>query len=165
MSKSVEKTITIIGLGNPMAGDDGVGPRVIERLRHSKVPSLVRLETISAPGPEMVELLDAPGEVWFIDAARAVRSNPGYVLRKRIHPGDPPALESSAHLVSTHGLSLAELLRLATALGRRKAEVRLWGIVGTNFEAGNRLSGDVERSAKNLTRELLKELGVGPEVE
>lgn len=141
-----------------MAGDDGLGFRVISLLTEAGVPSNVALELISAPGPEMVELLDAPGEVWFVDAARGHDLRPGEIITRLVGPSDDASLVPSQHLVSTHGLSLAELLKLATALNRRRATVRLFGVVGAKFDPGNTLSSEVESAAHALAQQLLAEL-------
>lgn len=42
MKKPLKKTL-LAGLGNPLSGDDGFGPRVIERLRECGLPSGVML--------------------------------------------------------------------------------------------------------------------------
>ena len=42
MKKPPKKTL-LAGLGNPLSGDDGFGPRVIERLRESALPCGVTL--------------------------------------------------------------------------------------------------------------------------
>jgi len=42
LKKPMKKTL-LAGLGNPLSGDDGFGPRVIERLRESALPCGVTL--------------------------------------------------------------------------------------------------------------------------
>ena len=153
-----DEQLTIFGLGNAMAGDDGVGERVIDRLRATGLPPGVRAEHVAAPGPELVEWLERPGGVWFIDAARAPDAKAGAILRARFGPDDEAPLDVAGHLVSTHGFSLAELLRLARVLGRRRASVRIWGVVGERFDAGAGLSDAVAAACDSIAKEIADEM-------
>lgn len=162
MESVASDAITIIGLGNTLAADDGAGARVMalleSGLRSGGPARAARLELASAPGPEWVDLLGEPGEVWIVDAARGEGLKPGEIVHQRLAPGEDAALHAAPHLVSTHGISMAELLRLAQALGRRRATVELWGIVGARFEAGEGLSPEVEQAAAEVARRLLGKL-------
>ncbi|GEM_PF-476167 len=161
------KPPVIVAFGNAMACDDGVGPWIVSRLERLLPPQAARLEIAAAPGPELFAFLEAPGELWLIDAARGAGLAPGCLLQRRIGPGEEPPLMGSARLVSTHGLSVVELLKLADALHRRRATVELFGVVGERFEAGDRLSPAVERAAERLIVDLVARLGpsaaVGPD--
>jgi hydrogenase 3 maturation protease len=75
-----KKTI-ILGIGNPMRGDDGVGPALIERLQGKTKAMLIDggevpenyLGPIEAAGPEVVLIIDAadlkasPGDAALIE--------------------------------------------------------------------------------------------------
>jgi hydrogenase maturation protease len=139
----------IIALGNTMAADDGVGPWIIRRLEEAP-PHGVDIRWVPAPGPELLFDLEQPGEVTFIDAAMDERFEPGTILEQVVEPGKEARLDQVRCLVSTHGISLAELLRLARVLNRSRAQVRLIGIVGRRFEPGDTLSPEVERAAQSL---------------
>ncbi len=103
-------SIRIIGLGQPAAGDDGVGWAVIAALRAGGL----------APGAELVEVaepsallpwLDSTVPVVLVDAVLA--SPAGCVLE--LGADD---LESRDLVpLSTHGMSLAQAIALARVLG------------------------------------------------
>jgi hydrogenase maturation protease len=146
-------THRIIALGNTMAADDGVGPWIVRRLE-ALVPAGIEVCWVPAPGPELLFELERPGEVTFIDAALDEASEPGTILQQTIEPDEEPRLKQARCLVSTHGLSLAELLRLARVLKRHRARVHLFGIVGRRFEPGEGLSPEVERAAQRLVERI-----------
>ncbi len=149
--------ILVLGLGNPMMGDDGLGPAVVEELLRCGLPGNLRAE----PAPDILHLpalWQREHEVWLVDA----------VIR-----GDPPG---TAHLMdqadllklpqrhrSTHRLSLPEGLRWILHAHPEMSAVRfwLWGIEPGELIQGRRLSRPVRRAAGDLARAMLAKLGDG----
>jgi hydrogenase maturation protease len=100
----------IVGVGQRFAGDDGVGPAVIDRLRASPLPPHVALREVrepsallpmlGQPGARLVivdaVLADPPGEISALDPAAIARAAPTFVLH--------------------HGLSVGQALALAAAM-------------------------------------------------
>lgn len=67
----------VIALGQPAAGDDGVGPAVLAALREAGAPE--GAELLSCPDPSaLIELLQAEGPIVIVDAVLGER--PGEVL-------------------------------------------------------------------------------------
>lgn len=101
--------IVIVGLGQPAAGDDGVGLVVLERLRAG--PWRPGVTLLSAANPlEAIDQLLSCALVVFIDAALT----PSELGRVRTLTAS--ALSRLAPPTSSHGLSLAQVLSLADAL-------------------------------------------------
>lgn len=100
----------VIALGQAAAGDDGVGYRVLARLRSEPLPRDVEL--LSVPDPsELVELLKYDGRVVLLDALVGA-GPPGRVLVL-----SPEELESLAlSSVSSHGVSAGQALALCQTL-------------------------------------------------
>jgi hydrogenase maturation protease len=98
-------TPLVVGVGQPLAGDDGVGWEVVQRLASEG------LATAWAPdGAALVTLLCGVTRAVVIDAAVGV-GPPGTVLV--LGAGDLPA---GRHPTSSHGLSVPEAIALARAL-------------------------------------------------
>ncbi len=57
----------IIGIGNPTRGDDGAGPRVVERLRQERPEG--RYHVVQQLTPELAEELASAEVVVFVDAS------------------------------------------------------------------------------------------------
>jgi hydrogenase maturation protease len=113
----------VIAMGQPAAGDDGVGFVVLDRLRHEGVPAdveLVRADEDTA----LVSLLETPHPVVIVDAV--LGSPPGVVVE--LAPAELAAREVTA--VSTHGLGVAQAIALArvVASGDVTPSIRIVGI-------------------------------------
>ena len=65
---SVETEVLVIGYGNTLRGDDGVGPRVAEAVGKLHLPG-VRTLTCPLLTPELADLVSRAGKVIFVDAA------------------------------------------------------------------------------------------------
>ena len=112
----------VIGLGEPAAGDDGVGRAVLARLREDGVPLGVELLEVRDPS-EIVPLLAGGAPVIVVDAI--VGATPGEVLD--LLPDD--LAEQGALPVSTHGLGVLQAIELARVLNDAPASVvRIVGI-------------------------------------
>ncbi len=102
--------VRVIGVGQRAAGDDGVGPAVIDVLRREGAGEGVDLCEVNDPSA-LLPLLSGARRVILVDAALG-GGGPGTV-----HVLAPEAL--AAHGVapiSTHGLSVGQALGLAHAL-------------------------------------------------
>lgn len=134
--------ILIVGIGDPLRGDDGAGPAVIERLRRRSLPG-VRLETHWGEGASLMALWQSHRQVILVDAM-ASGAPPGTL--RWFGPENLPG--SGTFPYSTHRFGLAEALQLAAVLGELPEEVRVLGIEGRAFEGGGALSPEVERAVE-----------------
>lgn len=120
--------LRVVGCGNPQAGDDRAGLEVVRRLRARGEGACELLEMPQA-SVEMLDLLQGAGVVLFVDAVSS-GAPPGTV---HLVPLPSLAIEPRAlGALSSHGWGLAEILRLAGALGRPTPRLMLLGVeVGT----------------------------------
>lgn len=101
--------VRVIALGQAAAGDDGVGPAVLARLRADGVPADVELRDVGDPSA-LVDLLQTPAPVVLVDAVLGERAG-------GIVDVDPAALGArSASCVSTHGIDAGRAIALASAI-------------------------------------------------
>lgn len=61
-------SLLIIGLGNPLMGDDGMGPAIIDRLQGLSLPDEVGLLDAGVPGLALLDIWQEEDKVWLIDA-------------------------------------------------------------------------------------------------
>jgi hydrogenase maturation protease len=103
----------VLGLGNPILTDDGVGIHVVRAAasRCSPVNGVVFVEA-SAGGLRLLDLLAGYDRVILVDAIQTGNGQPGQI--HRLGPGD---LQTSLHSGSTHDLSLSGALDLGRRLG------------------------------------------------
>ncbi|NLJ57174.1 MAG: hydrogenase maturation protease [Firmicutes bacterium] len=74
------KKIRIIGCGNLLAHDEGVGVHVVRRLQNEILPENVEIQEMRTPGKQLTELLTGTEKIIIIDACTE-QNNTGTVHR------------------------------------------------------------------------------------
>lgn len=134
--------ILIIGYGNPLRSDDGIGWHAAEQLSRQP-PSLdVKVLTRYQLTPELAEDVCESSAVIFIDAVRD--GEPGEVTFEPIAPRpDQPTF--------SHELSPAAVLELSQRLYHRCPTAFMVSLCGECFDHGESLSTRVAASFPHLT--------------
>jgi len=148
------KTI-IIGLGNPLLGDDSVGWRVAEQVREL---CEVDLDCLSVGGLSLMERLVGYDRAVLIDAITTGKQPTGSVSLYKLE--DLPDL-SAGHTGSAHDTSLQNALKLGQSMGvQLPTEVVVVGIEAQSvYEFSEVLSPPVAAAipqAVQMVMELLK---------
>ena len=126
--------VLVVGYGNPMRSDDGVGWRVaLELLRTNSSPH-VEILACHQLTPELVEPVSLAETVLFIDCARS-----GDAGAVRCEPVQPQPSAASF----THDLTPSALLALGSELYGACPKAFLLSIPGENYEPGESLSDAV----------------------
>lgn len=121
-------TLLVIGYGNPLRGDDGVGWRVVERLQGVEGITAVSSHQLL---PEHAYLIWQVDHVLFVDAT--VEGQPGEI---RIQPLVPETYGAA----SSHQMSPAVLLAYAEQIFGRFPPAHLITITGQHFGYEEQLS-------------------------
>ncbi|WP_258360761.1 hydrogenase maturation protease [Moorella sulfitireducens (nom. illeg.)] len=99
----------VIGCGNPLAGDDGVGLKVIEELERRELPPGVKTIPAGLPGLSLLDYLRGAEQAIIVDAVHAGQE-PGTVICCQ----EKEVARFSWRSLSLHSLGIGETL----ALGR-----------------------------------------------
>lgn len=135
----------LIGYGNELRRDDGVGPRVARivaswRLPHLQVLALHQLT------PELVDQMSRVDEVLFVDA-QIVRDQHTDVNLQQL--GVPAISEGMSHLHRPESL-----LGLCRVLHERVPIAWLLTIPGADFEFGSEISPIAEEGVREAVRQV-----------
>jgi hydrogenase maturation protease len=131
-------TTLVIGIGNTLAADDGIGPLAVRGLR---VRTGVRVLVVHQLTPELAEELALAGRVIFVDAGLAgTEVEVTQVAPSRTWP------------TLAHTLTPAELLALTEAVYGRRPDAFAVVMPGSSFEAGLSLSADSRRVLPRVTQ-------------
>ncbi len=150
----------VVGLGNPILGDDGVGWRVAEQVRvHSDHPDVAVL-CLSLGGLALMEHLVGYRRVMIVDAM-TTGAPAGTLHRLDARKMDELHVQ---HTASVHDLSLSSALAMGRELGLDlPAEIHVVGVeAAPEFEFGEVLSEPVDRAIPAATRVVLDWLGHDP---
>lgn len=151
-------TTLVLGLGNPLRGDDGVGVHVAQQLLKGRLPGDVEVADGGTQGLGLVALLEGRRRAIVVDAADMGRA-PGEVVRFVMEEARLLG-EDDGHF-SVHEAGLREALLLAQALGTLPDEVVLFGVQPAGVEWNTGLSPQVEAAVPDLIEAVLQEMIAG----
>ena len=153
------KTI-IIGLGNPILGDDGVGWKVVEEIRkYLPADSGVDVECLSVGGISLMEHLIGYDRAILVDSFIADTEDLGSILIRKLN--ELPNYYAF-HITSAHDTSLQNALQLGKEMGAQlPGEVIVMGVaIQRIHEFGEQLSQPVSETvlpAAHIVLNFLKE--------
>ena len=157
---SEHQNLLILGLGNLLLADDGVGPAAVTSLKASYlVPEGVRVLDGGTLGLSLLPYIEDVDAVILVDAIRD-DAPPGTLVRLQ---GDEvgPAV---ATRLSPHQIGVADVLDGARWCDRYPRSVVLLGIVPESIDLACGLSPDVARALPALVERVAREaltLGFG----
>jgi hydrogenase maturation protease len=145
-----ESGILLIGIGNPLRGDDAVGVVIARRIQERHLPG-VRVLEHDGEGASLMEAWKGAQTVVAIDAVSS-KSKPGKIYR---FEATKQPLPGRMFQDSTHAFGLHEAIELSRALHQLPVQLIIYGIEGRSFAIGGRLSKEVEKAASSLVDRIL----------
>lgn len=153
MKRMAPNKTVVLGLGNLIRSDDGIGLYALTQLEQdTRLPADVSLVEGGTKGLELVPYICDTSRLLVLDAVD-VGATPGTI--SRIVGGELRSLPGSA---SVHELALADLLNALRIMGQEPEEVVLLGVQPQNTELGTALSATVEQALPTLVEAALHEL-------
>jgi hydrogenase maturation protease len=147
----------VLGMGNPILSDDGVGLTVARRLRATPMPDGVDIGESEVGGLRLLELVRGRSRVIIVDAIRSGRSA-GEIVR---YSGDD--FRGGHRYGSAHSIHLGTALELGRQLGYPMPdEVVVYAIEAVDIETfGEDLSPPVAEAADKVIAMIVAELRAG----
>ena len=147
--------IAVLGLGNVLMGDDGLGPTVVRRLlARCEFESGVSVLDIGTPGLDLTPYILGLDVLIIVDTVRAdAPAGAIRLYRKNELLATPPQPR-----LSPHDPGLKEALLLLELHGNAPTEVLLVGVVPERSEMGTELSRPVREAVDLAEAEVLQEL-------
>ncbi len=145
----------VLGVGNPILSDDGIGIHVARALKASGLPG-VEVEELPAGGLELLDMVLGFDKVVIVDAIQTRGGVPG-----QVHILEEADFEKAVHGSSPHGINIATAL----AMGRRivpegmPKEVVYVAVEAEDLvNVGERLTPKVEAALPDILKRVEKEL-------
>ena len=148
------KKDAVVALGNPLMSDEGVGPAVLNLLRHDpRRPSSLELIDTGGSILSALHALKGRDKVVFVDCARMGLA-PG-ALRRFL----PPEVRSQKSLagLSLHEGDLLKMLETADTLEANAKEVVIYGIEPVQMGPGEGLSPELSANLQKYADDILRE--------
>ena len=147
----------VLGIGNPIIGDDGVGFRVIEVLEGTPPPGDVVLTASDVSGFAILDHIMDCDEVVIVDAIQTVNGKPGDVYRL-----DLDDFRVTKHTPSAHDVDLPTALEIGKILKMKlPGKISIVAIeIPDAYEFSNDLTPPVQAAvpvAVQMIRDILAE--------
>lgn len=144
----------MLGVGNVLLSDEGVGPRVVEGLSNGyQAPHGVELVDGGTMGFDLLPYLDERTHLLVVDAVNTGKE-PGHTVRIKLD--DPASFFRT--MVSPHQLGLGEVLGVAAMTGNLPPSIVVIGIEPASLETSIDLSPVVEKKLPVLIKMVVDEL-------
>jgi hydrogenase maturation protease len=144
----------VLGLGNTIMADDGVGPRVIELLKKdARVPADLELLDGGTLGLDLLPYLEGVSLLVIVDAVETGKAA-GTMLR--LSGEDVPvAMETK---LSPHQMGMKDLLAVARLMGQLPENIVLIGVQPERLEMDTELSPTVNNVLPDLVNMVISEI-------
>ena len=145
-------TVLVLGIGNALLGDDGIGGAAIARLERERLPARVELRDAGTSMIDVVADLGRYERVIVIDAVKVLGRSRGSVVEFELGTGGGGASST----VSTHEFELGGLVALASALAIELPPVHVVGFVPVSIELGIGLSPAATTALDDIVARVLR---------
>lgn len=148
------RRVRLIGVGNILLKDEGVGVRVAEELKKKHWPSSVEVIDGGVAGFGLIDFFLESAKVFLIDAAD-MNLPPGTIRR---FAADAIRLPEEAPKFSMHDVSLLEVLGITRALDSSPRPIIIIGIQPKEISWGMELTPEIQAVVPKAVGMILQEL-------
>lgn len=146
--------VLLLGLGNLLLGDDGLGIRALELIREShELPENLHCLDGGVMGLELLSHIEGVTHLLVLDAVQSGKA-PGTLVR--LEGSEVPKVMSLK--LSMHQFNFEEVLALSLLRGTAPPKLVVWGIEPAVLDSGLALSTVVESHLPELISAVVKEL-------
>ena len=142
----------ILGVGNPILTDDGVGIKIAQKLKEQN-PELEVVETSEA-GIALLDLIAGYNKLIIIDSIKSEQGKLGQVYKLKLE-NLKPAMDVS----SSHGIGIATAFELGQRLGYRMPKfVSIYAVeIKDNTTFGEECTQEVRERISFITKQIIEE--------
>lgn len=150
---STKAPILVLGIGNILLRDEGVGVHAVRAMSNTRLPDGVELLDGGTAGADLLDSISDRDALIVVDALDA-DVPPGTILR--LQPQDLAADPSQS--ISLHELGLAETLRMASHLNCSPRHVTIIAVKPKDIRCGLELSSQMKRWIPRIIEAVLREI-------
>lgn len=145
--------ILILGIGNILLKDEGVGVHVVKKLKEFSLPDNAEVIDGGTAGLDLIDFLANRKKVIVIDAVKA-GEKPGtiYRLTEKNLNIKPKAIMSFHEIDFLHALYMSEVM------GNKPEETIVIGVEPKDMSDGLELSPEIEERIPEIIKVVMKEL-------
>lgn len=147
--------ILILGIGNSLLTDDGVGLYIAAALREKISRPDVTVAETATTGLVLLDFLTGYDQAIIIDAIQTVGGTPGQIYRLT-----PEAFDTAEHITSPHGIDFRTALELGSRLGLHLPQkITIYAIEAADVSTfGEEFTAPVRKAVSACVNMILQEL-------
>ncbi|VUT24055.1 MAG: Hydrogenase maturation protease [Candidatus Methanolliviera sp. GoM_oil] len=143
--------VLILGMGNPILSDDGVGLLIAKEV--GRRIEGVEVVTTTSVGLNLLDLVVGYDKIFLIDALTTGEKIIGELVKLK-------GGKTTSHLFSSHGINFFELLQIGKEFGYRMPEVgEIYGIeIGGEVSFGEELSLELREKIPYIIESIVDDI-------
>ena len=155
--------ILVLGVGNILCRDEGVGVRIAERLQQEPLPGNVEVMDGGTAGLDvLLSAIEEVDKLIVIDALRAGKE-PGTIYKAHLKIKEKDRImqvfsDGGRSKISLHQVGLFEALGIAEKLGCAPGEIVIIGVEPGEVDYGLELTEQVRRKLPEIIEKVLEEI-------
>lgn len=149
----------VLGIGNTLLGDDGVGVHVAQVLAEKITDENIDVMDTAIDGLNLLDVIRNYERMIVIDAILDEEAEMGTVFRLSMDTIPPPSLSGAA----SHNLNLATTLNIGNKIfpGEIPGEVVIFAVVSQNVDyVTEEMTGEVQQAVPKIVDLVMNELGL-----
>jgi len=154
------KQVVIVGIGNTLLGDEGVGVHVLNKLRSARLPKGVELVEGGVGGLALLD--NVKGFDWAIFIDSLAGDTPGRIHRLTGNDIDTK-VKTSLHPTSAHDVGLPEMIKIGKSVypDEMPKKIIIYGIEITELKMYSaELSREIRETVDKVAELILQDLGI-----
>ena len=152
------KKIAVVGVGNILLSDEGIGVRAVELLKERGVPEEVDLFDVGTSLDMVLSQLEGFDKMVILDAVKA-GGEPGRIYRFSLKELEQGKKENSGFMLSLHELDIPRLLELERLVFKLPEEIVFIGMEPASLSPGMELSEAINKRMNEFIKVIEQELG------
>jgi len=148
------KKVAVVGVGNILLSDEGIGVHVVNKLREARPDDKIPVEIIDGgTSPGFFWLIEGFDRLILIDAVKG-GGKPGSIYRFQVEQIVP----EEKQIISAHDLDLMYNLKMMELTGSRPKEVIIIGIEPKEIKTGMELSPELDKMIPHIIKIVNEEI-------
>ena len=152
------KPILILGIGNILLKDEGVGVHTAKKMMEMDLPPDIEVMDGGTMGLNLLFHIEGRKKVIVIDTV-LVGDPPGTIYRFT----DESLVDSKPMLRTAHGVDFTDVIKTSKMLGTKPEEIVFIGIEPESLEEGLEMTPTIEKRVPVLIKMVMKELNLNNE--
>ena len=144
--------LKVLGIGNTLRGDDGIGPIIIDELMKRDLPDSIQLYDIGSDAFSIIDHFEKEEPVLVIDCAQ-MGKEPGEVVKFDVKDENLPILDKA---ISIHGFGFSDVYKMAKNL-YENIQCTIIGVQPKSLEFNTGLSEEVKNKIPSIIKMIMEE--------